>query len=128
VTDPGVDRNLSRSGGISYLHIPAVDVRRSAAFYGAALGWTIHNADTNRPGFEDGGGHVGGAFVTNQAPSREPGFLFYVYVDQIDEAVERVTAAGGEVVRAPYEEGNLWVATFRDPAGNVVGLWQEGER
>jgi len=37
-------------------------------------------------------------------------------------------AAGGEVVRAPYQEGNLWVATFRDPAGNVVGLWQEGER
>ena len=128
MSDPGVDRRLGRTGGISYLHIPAVDVRRSAAFYGAALGWTIHNADTDRPGFEDGGGYVGGAFVTYQAVSREPGFLFYVYVDRLDEAVERVAAAGGEVVRAPYPEGNLWIATFRDPAGNVVGLWQEGPR
>jgi len=128
VSDPGVDPRLGRTGGISYLHIPAADVRRSAAFYGEALGWTIHNGDTDRPGFEDGGAHVGGAFVTDQAVSREPGFLFYVYVDRIDGAVARVTAAGGEVVRAPYQEGNLWVATFRDPAGNVVGLWQEGER
>ncbi|MDQ2826615.1 MAG: VOC family protein [Actinomycetota bacterium] len=122
MTDPGVDRRLSRAGGISYLHIPATDVRRSAAFYGAALGWTIHNADTDRPGFDDGGGCVSGAFVTDQQPSTEPGFLLYVYVDRIDEAVDRIRRAGGEIVRAPYDEGNLRVATFRDPAGNVVGL------
>jgi len=34
-------------------------------------------------------------------------------------------AHGGEVVKAPYPEGNLWVATVRDPAGNMIGLWQE---
>ena len=32
---------------------------------------------------------------------------------------------GGEIVAAPYAEGNLSVATFRDPSGNVMGLWQE---
>jgi predicted enzyme related to lactoylglutathione lyase len=125
MSDPGVDSRQGRHGAVSYMHIPAVDVRRSAAFYGAALGWTIHNGDTDRPGFQDGGGgYVGGAFVTYQQPSTEPGFLFYVYVDAIDEAVDRVIAAGGEIVRPPYDEGNLRVATFRDPAGNVVGLWQ----
>jgi predicted enzyme related to lactoylglutathione lyase len=25
-------------------------------------------------------------------------------------------------------EGDLWVATVRDPAGNLIGLWQEGPR
>ncbi len=129
MTDPGVDPRQARPGAISYLHIPALDVRRSAAFYGEALGWTIHNADTDRPGFQDGGGgHIGGAFVTYQRVSAEPGFLFYVYVDEIDAAVAGVAAAGGEVVRPPYAEGNLWVATFKDPAGNVVGLWQAGDR
>jgi predicted enzyme related to lactoylglutathione lyase len=39
-----------------------------------------------------------------------------------------VEAQGGEIVKAPYPEGNLWVATFHDPAGNVLGLWQEGAR
>ena len=31
---------------------------------------------------------------------------------------------GGETVTAPYPEGDLRVATFRDPAGNVIGAWQ----
>ena len=35
---------------------------------------------------------------------------------------------GGEIVKAPYPEGNLLVATVRDPAGNVIGLWQEAPR
>lgn len=126
--DAAVDRAQSRDGAISYFHIPAVDVRRSAAFYGAVLGWTIHNGDTNRPGFVDGTGRVGGAWVTNQAVATEPGLLPYVYVDHIDDTLDRVQAHGGEVVAAPYEEGNLWVATFRDPAGNVMGLWHEGPR
>jgi predicted enzyme related to lactoylglutathione lyase len=39
-----------------------------------------------------------------------------------------VVARGGEVVTAPYPEGDLWVATFRDPAGNVLGVWQRGPR
>jgi predicted enzyme related to lactoylglutathione lyase len=66
--------------------------------------------------------------VTGRAISREPGLLPYIYVDHIDEVVGRVVAHGGEVVKAVYPEGNLWVATVRDPAGNVIGLWQEGPR
>ena len=30
--------------------------------------------------------------------------------------------------QAQYAEGNLWVATVRDPAGNVIGLWQDSAR
>ena len=52
----------------------------------------------------------------------------YIYVDRIDDAVRQVVAEGGEVVQPPYPEGSLWVATFRDPAGNVLGLWQAGSR
>ena len=28
----------------------------------------------------------------------------------------------------PYPEGDLWVALFRDPGGNVIGVWQQGAR
>jgi uncharacterized protein len=49
-----------------------------------------------------------------------------VFVESVDETLETVVAQGGEVVRPPYPEGDLRVATFRDPAGNVVGVWQQG--
>lgn len=127
--DEGVESGMKGHGSISYLHIPAVDADRSAEFYAAVLGWRVRTGGGgSRAGFEDGSGHLGGAFVTNQAISREPGLLPYIYVDRIDETIERVLAGGGEVVTEPYPEGNLWVATFRDPAGNVMGLWQEGPR
>jgi predicted enzyme related to lactoylglutathione lyase len=49
-------------------------------------------------------------------------------VDHIDDIVERIVKQGGQIVRSPYPEGDLWVATFRDPAGNHMGIWQAGPR
>jgi uncharacterized protein len=85
-------------------------------------------SDTEHSRFSDSTGHLIGCWLTDRAISREPRLLPYIYVDHIDDFVERVTAHGGEVIKAPYPERNLWVATVRDPAGNVIGLWQEGPR
>jgi predicted enzyme related to lactoylglutathione lyase len=122
---PGVDPELARSGGISYLHIPAADVREAALFYQAVFGWDVRNIDTPRPGFIDGTGHVAGAWMSSQAVSRDPGLLPYIYVEQIDSAVQLIITHGGEIVEAPAREGNLLIATFRDPAGNLMGIWQQ---
>src|SRR5439155_17743547 len=124
----GVDACLARHGGLSYLEIPAVDTRQSAAFYEKVFGWNLRHRDTDDPRFDDATGDLIGRWVTGRAISREPGVLPYFYVDRIDDAVSRVVAHGGEVVQPPYAEGNLWVAVLRDPAGNVIGLWQEGPR
>jgi uncharacterized protein len=116
-----------RRAGISYLHIPASDPQRSAAFYRAVFGWTI-GGNAEHPSFEDGTGHVIGHWVTDVRSVGEAGVVPYVYVDHVDETLEAITANGGDVVREPYPEGDLWVATFRDPAGNVLGVWQSGPR
>jgi predicted enzyme related to lactoylglutathione lyase len=123
-----VDKGLARHGHVSYLEIPAVDAGLSAVFYEAVFGWSIHRRDTGRHSFDDGSGNLIGAWVTGRAVSREPGLVPYIYVDRIDDVVERVVARGGEIVKPPYAEGDLWVATFRDPAGNLIGLWQAGPR
>ena len=124
----GVDDRLARHGGLSYLEIPAVDVRRSAAFYGEVLGWNLREQETDDPRFSDATGHLIGRWVTGRVISREPGLLHYIYVDSIEDVVARVASHGGEVVESAYREGNLWVATVRDPAGNLFGLWQQGPR
>lgn len=121
----GVDQLLKRAGSISYLHIPAVDIHEAASFYEAVFGWTVRDHDSDRPTFDDGSGYISGAWMTDQAVAREPGLLLYIYVEHIDEVIARISAHGGEVVRAPYAEGNLRVATFRDPTGNILGLWEE---
>jgi uncharacterized protein len=124
VRGSGVEDRLKRPGCISYLHMPAVDVLASAAFYREVFGWTIHEQKSGRVSFDDGTGTMSGAWMTDQAVSREPGFLPYIYVDDIRRTVEEIVGHGGEIVQATRAEGDLWVATFRDPAGNVLGVWQ----
>ncbi|MPZ98096.1 MAG: VOC family protein [Dehalococcoidia bacterium] len=129
---PGVDAHLARHGKVSYLEIPAVDVSRSAAFYEAVFGWSVRRQDdarhADRAGFDDAAHDLIGALVTGLEPSNDAGFLPYIYVEGIDAALERVVEQGGEVVAPVAPEGNLWIARFRDPAGNLLGVWQGGER
>ena len=124
-TSDAVDESLARHGGLSYLEIPAIDALQSASFYQRVLGWNVDASDADRPKFMDQTGHLLGRWITGRGISRDPGLLPYIYVDQIDDVVGRVTACGGEIMKAPYAEGNLWISTIRDPAGNVIGLWEE---
>jgi uncharacterized protein len=127
---PGGEENeptVFRVAGVSYLRIPSEDPREAAGFYAGVFGW---NVDTDRedPSFEDGTGHVIGHFMADLPVAGEAGVRPYIYVERIDDTLEKVAAHGGAVVTAPYPEGDLWVATFRDPAGNVLGVWQRGPR
>ena len=97
------------------------------AFYRDVFGWKIRE-DLSHPAFTDGTGHVIGHFMSDLAVVGEGGVLPYVYVADLDAALQRVIDHGGTIDDQPYPEGNLWVATARDPAGNFVGLWQAGQR
>jgi len=127
-TDGGVDRRLARHGGLTYLEIPAGNPARSAEFYRRVFDWKIQRRGDEDLRFEDATGHLIGRWVIGRAVAPEAGLVPYLYVDRLDEAVERVAAHGGAVVRVPYPEGNVRVALVRDPAGNVIGLWQEAAR
>jgi predicted enzyme related to lactoylglutathione lyase len=114
---------------LCYLEIPAVDVHRSAAFYEKVFGWGIRHRESGRPSFDDATGNVSGAWVTGRPVAREPGLLPYIWVDGIDGVLARVRSEGGEVVQAAHHDhpdSSSWIATFRDPAGNLMGLYQEG--
>lgn len=123
-----VDEVLARHGHVSYLEIPAIDGEKSAAFYEAVFGWQIRRRDSGQHSFDDGSGNLIGGWVTDRAASRQPGLIPYIYVNRIDEILQRLVTQGGEVVKPPCPEGDLWVATFRDPAGNLMGIWQAGPR
>ena len=120
----GVDAQLARPGCLSYLEIPAIDPRKSAAFYAALLGWKIMNADSDQPKFSDPSGNLIGRWIKGRPAAKEPGILPYIYVHGIDDIAARASAHGGELLEAPRPEGNLRVARLRDPAGNVIGIWQ----
>jgi uncharacterized protein len=121
------ESRVFRSAGVSYLRIPAEEPQQTAAFYESVFGWSVVR-DRQDPSFEDGTGHVIGHFVADLRVAGEAGVRPYIYVERIDDTLKKVAAHGGAVVTAPYAEGDLLVATFRDPAGNVLGVWQREPR
>lgn len=119
---------LARHGGLSYLEISTLDPRRSAAFYEQVLGWEIDQRTSDDFRFSDRNGLLIGRWVIVRAASREAGLLPVFYVQGLEATIARVVANGGEVVKPPYAEGDVQVARIRDPAGNVIGLWEFAPR
>ena len=111
---------------IRYLQVPAADPEASAGFYAEALGWTIRTRPDGSTAFDDTTGHVSGEFVADREPAADTGVLVYIRVDGVEDALAALAAAGGETVLPLTLEGEgLAYATFRDPAGNVLGIFEE---
>ena len=113
------------SGKICYLEIPATDIAISSAFYKEVFGWTTRTRDNGSIAFDDAVGEVSGTWVLGRPPSTSPGLLIYVMVDSVEAALKLVTENGGKIVQPIGADAPEITARFRDPGGNVIGLYQE---
>jgi len=113
------------NGKICYIEMPATDVARSSNFYQQVFGWNIRKRGDGNIAFDDTTGQVSGTWILGRPPGSQPGILFYIMVDSVAATVDAVVANGGEIVQAIGGDAPEITARFRDPGGNVVGLYQE---
>lgn len=113
------------NGKICYIEMPASDIQRSAEFYQKVFGWQTRQRGDGSTAFDDGVGEVSGTWVFGRPPSNSPGLLIYIMVDSVAETVETVIANGGEIVQRIGMDAPEITARFRDPGGNVLGLYQQ---
>lgn len=124
-------------GKVVHFEIPADDLERAKGFYGSVFGWdlrtmpmgdgdyTIVNTtpvdeQTQMPTEP---GAINGGMV--QRDERNPAPVITIDVEAIDDALAQIEANGGSVV-APRTAipGMGAFAYFKDPEGNVLGLWE----
>ena len=115
-------------GKICYLELPTVNVAQSAAFYSTVFGWPMRKRGDEAQAFDDSTGQVSGAFVTNRSPGGAPGLLLYIMVDSVAAACEAVEKHGGTIVQPLGVDAPEITARFRDPSGNIIGLYEEPYR
>jgi uncharacterized protein len=113
------------NGKICYVEIPALDVARSADFYAEVFGWQIRQRGDGHTAFDDSTGQVSGTWVVGRKPAAEPGLLLYVMVDDAAATVDRVIRLGAELVQPIGVDAPEVTARFRDPGGNIIGLYQD---
>ena len=114
------------NGKICYVEIPATDIARSADFYECVFGWKIRTNDEGRASFDDGVGEVSGTWVLERPPSTTPGLMVHIMVDDAAATLNLIVAHGGEIVRPVGADAPEITARFRDPGGNVLGIYQHG--
>lgn len=119
-------------GKICFVELPAVDVGASSAFYQGVFGWGVRPSGDGLLHFDDGAGQVSGRWVPGRPPARDQGLLVYIMVDDAARSIEAIVAAGGEITQPIGADAPAVTARFRDPAGNVLGIYEEsggaGER
>jgi uncharacterized protein len=113
------------NGKICYIEIPATDIARSADFYRLVFGWDIRKRGDGSTAFDDTVGEVSGAWVLRRLPAAEPGLLVHIMVDNAAATIDAIVANGGEIVQPIGGDAPEITARFRDPAGNVFGIYQQ---
>jgi uncharacterized protein len=116
------------NGKICYIEIPATDIQRSADFYKNVFGWLIRRRGDGSMAFDDTTGQVSGTWVRGRSPASALGLLFYIMVDSVAATADAVIAHGGEIVQPIGADAPEITARFRDPGGNVIGLYQEPDK
>jgi uncharacterized protein len=115
---------VNANGKICYIEIPATDVDRSASFYATVFGWKLRKRGDGATAFDDGV-EVSGTWVKGRPPMRDAGFVIYVMCDDVAATLRTAVANGAELVQPIGADAPEITARFRDPAGNLIGLYQQ---
>ena len=126
MTSPSIPSALERIGQIA---IPVHDVPRAVAFYRDQLGLRLlFEAPPSMAFLECGGVRL--MLTIPEGAHDHPSSILYFTVADIDTTYEELRAGGVNFIDAPHLISRMgsaerWMAFFRDPDGNVMGLMQE---
>ena len=118
---------------IMHFEIPADDVQRAKTFYEKTFGWKITQypmpAGQEYWGVatrKDGEQGINGGLMQRKMPGQS--FTNYVTVKSIDPMIAAVQANGASIIlpKQAIAGGMGWIAVFKDPENNVIGLHQAG--
>ena len=111
---------------ICHFEIGCRDRAKAADFYSKMFAWTVQTDEHGtalRTG-ADVGGHL-------NALGHEPHnyTIFYVMVDDVDQALTKAVSLGAKKLVGPVPlPNNTFFGWFADPEGNTIGVYAEGKK
>ncbi len=119
------DATTTGTSTVCFVEIPAPDLDAAQRFYSTMFGWEILTGHSDNYILWKAGDLTGG-FDAAASPGGNS-LVVYLKVENIPEKLSEIEAVGGGVLspktEIPAECGYL--AHFRDPNGNIIGLWSK---
>jgi predicted enzyme related to lactoylglutathione lyase len=121
------------AGRVVHFEIPHDDADRARGFYEQVFGWQLlpmpemdYTIVMTGPSGDEGpteSGFINGGLMKREAGLNAPNIV--IDVDNIEDALAAVGAAGGSTVAERMPVGDMgFAAYFKDSEGNVIGLWE----
>jgi predicted enzyme related to lactoylglutathione lyase len=104
---------------INYVELPVTDTGAAKAFYETAFGWTLAEFGPSYAATTTGDVDLGLQGDPAEAPAAP---LPVIDVSGLDSWPDKVTAAGGTIVRPIFAFPGGRRFHFRDPAGNELAV------
>ena len=114
---------------VAFFEIGGRDASQLGEFYKGLFGWNVQPYGKSAAGTDfhyvepqDGG--IGGGIMQTAGEMPPNYVMFYVGVEDLKAALEKVESLGGKTVVPPMPIPNDMgqIAVFMDPADNVIGL------
>ncbi len=119
---------------IVHFEIPVDDLERAQKFYKTAFGWQmnymkemdytmVQTTEVDEKQTLKKPGAINGGMMKRGGDVKSP--VVTIDVADIDAAIVEVEKNGGKALGKKMVVGDMgWSAYFKDPEGNVIGLWQ----
>jgi len=110
---------------VVHFEVLGQDPAKLQQFYREAFGWTINTDNTMNYGMVTPGGEGGinGGIGGLEGGSDPVGVTFYIQVDDLQAALNRIEQLGGKTLTPPVDvPGGPSIAHFSDPEGHRIGL------
>lgn len=118
---------MAAHGLIHWTELNTRDVAKAKDFYAALFGWTYTTIPMEGGEYGlimQGETMVGGIFDISSPMFAEmpPHWFTYFACDDIDAKLEAIVAAGGTIIRPPFDVPDTGrIAIIKDPSGAVSG-------
>ena len=112
-----------KSAGRAVIHfeIGCRDRARTGDFYSRLFGWQITTVGP-AANIETGSSQGIAGHITSLGHEPEHYTMFYVDVDDVQQALDQAVALGGKKIVGPVQIPTGTFAWFHDPDGNTIGL------
>lgn len=124
-----------------HFEIPVENVERAKKFYKTVFDWqtedypamnyticrTVPVDDKFMP--KEAGAINGGMFVCTDTMKEIKNPVITINVASIDSSAKKLEKAGGKIVKAKFAVAGMgFAAYFKDPEGNILGLWENAKK
>jgi hypothetical protein len=104
------------------------DIAKAGAFYAGLFGWDVQEGPPEAGGYAmclKEGRPVAGIGPAQGSSQTPPTWVTYIASNVVDETVNKVKAAGGQILVDPMDVMDMGrMAVASDPAGAIFGIWQ----